>query len=181
VTTVVPAAPLIATFDDGMAAGWGAYPNGTGAFTPGTPTPVAGGANNTAKTLAFTVNQDQGIRVVVGFGTQCQDVRTFSGLSFWAKGTIDEYKMPPNAYEVPANTLIVLIGAEKAPDPGPCMGAACPAAQDARVTITTDWKEYRVPFNCFGTGAVFDGYHVGIMFKALGTMSNFSIDQVGYY
>lgn len=181
-TKVVPAVPLIAAFDTpGLAAGWGVYPNVTGmtGFTPATATPSPGGANGTSQALAFTVaNLAQGIKIQVGFGMQCQDVRSFSGLSFWAKGTIDAATLP---FAVEANTIVVQIGSETS-TLGGCQGATCAAAPpDKRVTITTDWKEYRVPFDCFGDGKVFDGYYTNILFNAFGTNSSFAIDQVGYY
>ena len=181
-TTMVPAAPLIATFDmAGAAPGWGVYPNVANmtGFTPTTATPSPGGANGTAQALAFTVaNLAQGIKIQVGFGTQCQDVRTFSGLSFWAKGSIDAAAQP---FVVDANTIVVQIGSETS-SLGGCMGATCSAAPpDKRVTIAADWKEYRVPFDCFGDGKVFDGYYTNILFNAFGTNSSFAIDQVGYY
>jgi hypothetical protein len=181
-TTVVPASPLIAAFEGtGVAPGWGVYPNvdNMTGFSPATATPSAGGANGTTQALAFTVtNLTQGIKIQVGFGTQCQDVRTFTGLSFWAKGTIDAATVP---FAVDANTLVLLLGSETSSQGG-CTGGTCSAAApDRRVTITTDWKEYRIPFDCFGTGTVFDGYYTNILFNAFGTNSNFAIDQVGYY
>jgi hypothetical protein len=181
-TTVVPAAALIATFEAaGVAPGWGVYPNvdGMTGFVPTTATPSAGGANGTAQALSFVVtNLTQGIKIQVGFGTQCQDVRTFSGLSFWAKGTIDAATVP---FAVDANTLVLLVGSETSAQGG-CTGGTCSAgAPDRRVTITSDWKEYRIPFDCFGDGMVFDGYYTNILFNAFGTNSNFAIDQVGYY
>jgi hypothetical protein len=120
----------------------------------------------------------QGIKVQVGFGTQCQDVRTFEGFSFWAKGTIDAATMP---YEVAANTLVLQVGSEKSLLGG-CMGESCaPAPPDKRITISADWKEYRIAFDCFGDGKVFDGYYTNILFNAFGTNAAFSIDEVGYY
>ena len=182
VTKAVPAAPLIAAFETaGVAAGWGVYPNvdNMTGFMPTMATPSAGGANGTAMALAFTVtNLAQGIKLQVGFGTQCQDVRTFEGLSFWAKGTIDAATVP---YTVEANTLVVQVGSEKSLQGG-CMGDGCSAAPpDKRVTITAAWQEYRIPFDCLGDGMVFDGYYTNILFSALGTNSSFAIDQVGYY
>jgi len=181
-TTVVPSTRLIAAFDAaGAAPGWGVYPNvdGMTGFMPTTATPSAGGANGTPMALSFTVtNLTQGIKIQVGFGMQCQDVRTFQGLSFWAKGTIDAATVP---YAVDANTLVIQIGSEKSLLGG-CMGATCSAAPpDRRVAITTNWQEYRIPFGCFGNGMVFDGYFTNILFNALGTNSSFAIDQVGYY
>jgi hypothetical protein len=148
-------------------------------FTPTTATPSAGGANATAMALNYVVtNLAQGIKLQVGFGTQCQDVRTFQGLSFWAKGTIDAATMP---FAVDANTIVIQIGSETSLLGG-YMGGTCSAAPpDKRVVISADWKEYRIPFNCFGDGKVFDGYYTNILFSAFGTNSNFSIDQVGYY
>jgi hypothetical protein len=182
VTKAVPAAKLIADFEaEGAAAGWGVYPNvdGMTGFTPNMATPSAGGANGTAKALAFTVaSLAQGIKVQVGFGTQCQDVRTFKGLSFWAKGTIDAATMP---YAVDANTLVLQVGSETSLLGG-CQGQSCSAAPpDKRITISADWKEYRIPWDCFGDGKVFDGYYTNILFSAFGTNSSFAIDQVGYY
>jgi hypothetical protein len=182
VTKMVPATPLIAAFETaGAAPGWGIYPNmdGMTGFTPATPVPSAGGANGTSMALNFTVtNVTQGIKIQVGFGTQCQDVRTFQGLSFWAKGTIDAATQP---FAVDANTVVIQVGSEKSLLGG-CVGDACAAAPpDKRVLISADWKEYRVPFDCFGDGKVFDGYYTNILFSAFGTNSAFSIDQVGYY
>lgn len=182
VTKVVPATPLIAAFETaGAAAGWGVYPNvdnGTG-FTPTTATPSAGGANGTTMALNFAVTGlAQGIKLQVGFGTQCQDVRTFQGFSFWAKGTIDAATLP---FEVAANTLVLQVGSEKSLLGG-CVGDGCAAAPpDKRIAISTDWKEYRIPFDCFGDGLVFDGYYTNVLISAFGTNSSFSIDQVGYY
>jgi hypothetical protein len=178
----VPAAKLIASFETaGAAAGWGIYPNvdGMTGFMPTMATPSAGGANGTTMALNFTVtNLAQGIKVQVGFGTQCQDVRTFEGLSFWAKGTIDATTMP---YEVEANTLVLQLGSEKSLLGG-CMGETCAAAPpDKRIAITPEWKEYRIPFDCFGDGKVFDGYYTNILFNAFGSNAAFSIDEVGYY
>ena len=182
VTKAVPATPLIAAFETaGPAAGWGVYPNmdGQTGFTPTMATPSAGGANATTMALSFTVtNVTQGIKLELGFGTQCQDVRTFEGLSFWAKGTIDAATVP---YAVEANTIVIQVGSEKSLLGG-CVGDGCSAAPpDKRVAITPDWKEYRVPWDCFGDGAVFDGYYRNILFSALGTNASFAIDQVGYY
>lgn len=182
VTKTVPATPLIAAFEaTGPAPGWGVYPNvdGKTGFTPATATPTAGGANGTAQALAFVVtNLAQGIKLQVGFGSQCQDVRTFAGLSFWAKGTIDAATQP---FAVDANTLVVQVGSETS-ILGGCQGNGCAAAPpDKRVTISAEWKEYRIPFDCFGDGEVFDGYYTNILFNALGTNANFAIDQVGYY
>jgi hypothetical protein len=181
-TKTVPAAPLIATFEaPGEAPGWGVYPNvdGMTGFTPSKATPSAGGANGTTQALAFTVtNLVQGIKIQVGFGMQCQDVRTFTGLSFWAKGTIDAATQP---FPVDANTLVIQIGSETS-KLGGCQGNGCSdAPPDKRVTIAADWKEYRIPFDCFGDGKVFDGYYTSILLSALGTNSSFAIDQVGYY
>ena len=65
---------------------------------------------------------------------------------------------------------------------GGCVGDGCSAAPpDKRITIAADWKEYRIPFDCFGDGLVFDGYYTNILFSAFGTNSSFAIDQVGYY
>jgi hypothetical protein len=181
-TKMVPAAALISTFEAaGVAPGWGVYPNvdnGTG-FTPTTATPSAGGANATAMSLAYVVtNLAQGIKLQVGFGTQCQDVRTFKGLSFWAKGTIDAATVP---FAVDANTLVIQVGSETSLLGG-CQGETCSAAPpDKRITIAADWKEYRIPFDCLGDGKVFDGYYTNILFSAFGTNSNFAIDEVGYY
>jgi hypothetical protein len=179
-TTAVPSVPLIANFEAaGVAPGWGVYPNvdGMTGFMPTTATPSAGGANGTAQALAFTVTGlTQGIKIQVGFGTQCQDVRTFTGLSFWAKGTIDAATVP---FAVDANTLVLLVGSEKSAQGG-CTGT-CSNAPDRRVTITADWQEYRIPFDCFGDGTGFDGYYTNILFNAFGTNSSFAIDQVGYY
>ena len=181
-TTVVPEEQSIAAFEDaGVAPCWGVYPNvdGQTGFTPTTATPVAGGANGTTQALGFKVTSlPQGIKVQVGFGTQCQDVRTFKGLSFWAKGTIDGATQP---FIVTANTLVIQIGSEKSALGG-CQGAGCSAAPpDKRVTISADWREYRIPFDCFGDAKVFDGYYTNILFNAFGPNSNFSIDEVGYY
>jgi hypothetical protein len=182
VTTVVPSTPLISSFEAaGVAPGWGVYPNvdGQTGFTPTTATPSAGGANGTAMALNFTVaGLAQGIKMQVGFGTQCQDVRTFHGLSFWAKGTIDAATLP---YAVAANTMVIQLGSETSLLGG-CVGATCAAGPpDQRVLLSTNWQEFRIPFNCFGNGMVFDGYFTNILFSAFGTNSNFSIDQVGYY
>jgi hypothetical protein len=182
VTKTVPAAALISNFEmAGVAAGWGVYPNvdAMTGFMPTTATPSAGGANATAMALSYVVtNLPQGIKLQVGFGTQCQDVRTFQGLSFWAKGTIDAATMP---FAVDANTLVIQVGSETSLLGG-CMGGTCAAAPpDKRITIAADWKEYRIPFDCFGDGMVFDGYYTSILFSAFGTNSNFAIDQVGYY
>jgi hypothetical protein len=182
VTKAVPATPLIAAFETaGPAAGWGVYPNmdGQTGFMPTMATPSAGGANGTTMALNFTVtNVTQGIKLELGFGTQCQDVRTFEGLSFWAKGTIDAATVP---YAVEANTIVIQVGSEKSLLGG-CVGDGCSAAPpDKRVAITPDWKEYRVPWDCFGDGLVFDGYYRNILFSALGTNATFSIDEVGYY
>lgn len=182
VTKAVPATALVAAFETaGAAAGWGVYPNvdGMTGFTPATATPSAGGANGTTMALNFAVtNLAQGIKLQVGFGTQCQDVRTFKGLSFWAKGTIDAATAP---FAVDANTIVIQVGSEKSALGG-CVGDGCSAAPpDKRITIAADWKEYRVPFDCFGDGLVFDGYYTNILFSAFGTNSSFSIDQVGYY
>ncbi len=181
VTKAVPAAPLVAAFEGaGVAAGWGVYPNVANmtGFVPATATPSAGGANGTTKALAFVVTSlAQGIKIEVNFGTQCQDVRTFQGLSFWAKGTIDAATAP---FAVDANTLVLFMGSEKTAQGG-CTTGCSTAANDKRVTITTDWKEYRIPFNCFGDATSFDGYYTSILFHAFGTNSNFAIDQVGYY
>jgi hypothetical protein len=182
VTKAVPATPLIAAFETaGPAAGWGVYPNmdGQTGFTPTMATPSAGGANGTTMALSFTVtNVTQGIKLELGFGTQCQDVRTFEGLSFWAKGTIDAATVP---YAVEANTIVIQVGSEKSLLGG-CVGDGCSAAPpDKRVVITPEWKEYRVPWDCFGDGLVFDGYYRNILFSALGPNSSFSIDEVGYY
>jgi hypothetical protein len=129
--------------------------------------------------LNFTVAAvEQGIKLEVSFGTQCQDVRTFKGLSFWAKGTIDAATVP---FAVDANTLVIQVGSEKSVLGG-CTGETCAAAPpDKRVAISADWKEYRIPFDCFGDGKVFDGYYRNILFSAFGTNSAFSIDEVGYY
>lgn len=182
VTKAVPAAKLVSDFEAASAAaGWGVYPNvdGMTGFTPNMATSSAGGANGTAKALAFTVaNLAQGIKIQVGFGTQCQDVRTFKGLSFWAKGTIDAATMP---YAVDANTLVLQVGSETSLLGG-CQGGSCSAAPpDKRITISADWKEYRIPWDCFGDGMVFDGYYTNILFSAFGTNSSFALDQVGYY
>jgi hypothetical protein len=182
VTKAVPATPLIAAFETaGAAPGWGVYPNvdGMTGFTPATATPSAGGANGTTMALSYVVtNLAQGIKLQVGFGTQCQDVRTFQGLSFWAKGTIDAATAP---FAVDANTIVIQVGSEKSLLGG-CVGDGCSAAPpDKRITIAADWKEYRIPFDCFGDGLVFDGYYTNILFSAFGTNSSFSIDQVGYY
>jgi hypothetical protein len=182
VTKAVPATPLIAAFETaGAAPGWGVYPNvdGMTGFTPATATPSAGGANGTTMALSYVVtNLAQGIKLQVGFGTQCQDVRTFQGLSFWAKGTIDAATAP---FPVDANTIVIQVGSEKSLLGG-CVGNGCSAAPpDKRITIAADWKEYRIPFDCFGDGLVFDGYYTNILFSAFGTNSSFAIDQVGYY
>mgnify|MGYP001597308040 CR=1 FL=1 len=182
VTKAVPATPLIAAFETaGAAPGWGVYPNvdGMTGFAPATATPSAGGANGTTMALSYVVtNLAQGIKLQVGFGTQCQDVRTFQGLSFWAKGTIDAATAP---FAVDANTIVIQVGSEKSLLGG-CVGDGCSAAPpDKRITIAADWKEYRIPFDCFGDGLVFDGYYTNILFSAFGTNSNFAIDQVGYY
>lgn len=182
VTKAVPATPLIAAFEAaGAAPGWGVYPNvdGMTGFTPATATPSAGGANGTTMALSYVVtNLAQGIKLQVGFGTQCQDVRTFQGLSFWAKGTIDAATAP---FPVDANTIVIQVGSEKSLLGG-CVGDGCSAAPpDKRITIAADWKEYRIPFDCFGDGLVFDGYYTNILFSAFGTNSSFAIDQVGYY
>ena len=183
VTTVVPAVKLISDFEAaGVAPGWGVYPNvdGMTGFTPTTATPstTLGGANGTAKSLSFAVTAlTQGIKIQVGFGTQCQDVRTFSGLSFWAKGTIDAATQP---FAVDANTLVLFLGSEESAQGG-CTTACSTAPNDKRITITTDWKEYRIPFNCFGNAMGFDGYYTNILINAFGTNSSFAIDQVGYY
>lgn len=182
VTTMVPPEQLIAAFEDqGAAPGWGVYPNVDGniGFTPNTATPSAGGANDTTQALAFkVVNLPQGIKIQVGFGTQCQDVRNFKGLSFWAKGTIEGATQP---FIVTANTLVIQLGAEKS-SLGGCQGAGCSAAPpDKRITISSEWREYRVPFDCFGDGKLFDGYFTNILFNAFGPNSNFAIDEVGYY
>lgn len=181
-TTFVPEVQLIAGFEgEGVAPGWGVYPNvdGKTGFTPATATPAAGGANETTQALAFKVtNLQQGIKVQVGFGTQCQDVRTFKGISFWAKGNIDGATQP---FIVTANTLVVQLGGEKTLLGG-CQGAGCVAAPpDKRVSISAEWREYRIPFDCFGDGKVFDGYYTTILFNAFGPNSNFAIDEVGYY
>jgi hypothetical protein len=187
VTKVVPAAKLVSDFEAaGVAPGWGVYPtvDAMTGFVPTTATPstTAGGANGTTKSLSFVVTAlAQGIKIQVGFGTQCQDVRTFTGLSFWAKGTIDAVATTP--YQVNANTLVLELGSENTAQGG-CMAGTmtCSTApNDQRVTITTDWKEYRIPFNCFGNAMGFDGYYTNILFHAFGTNSNFAIDQVGYY
>jgi hypothetical protein len=182
VTKAVPATPLIAAFETaGAAPGWGVYPNvdGMTGFTPATATPSAGGANGTTMALSYVVtNLAQGIKLQVGFSTQCQDVRTFQGLSFWAKGTIDAATAP---FPVDANTIVIQVGSEKSLLGG-CVGNGCSAAPpDKRITIAADWKEYRIPFDCFGDGLVFDGYYTNILFSAFGTNSSFAIDQVGYY
>ena len=84
-------------------------------------------------------------------------------------------------FPVDANTLVLLLGSETSSQGG-CTGASCSAAApDKRVTITADWKQYEIPFDCFGTGTVFDGYYTNILFNAFGTNSNFAIDEVGYY
>ncbi len=181
-TKAVPVTPIVAAFETaGAAAGWGVYPNvdGKTGFMPTTATPSAGGANASTMALNFTVAAvEQGIKLEVGFGTQCQDVRTFKGLSFWAKGTIDAATAP---FAVDANTVVIQVGSEKSLLGG-CVGEGCSAAPpDKRVVISADWKEYRVPFDCFGDGKVFDGYYTKILFSAFGTNSAFSIDQVGYY
>ena len=183
-TPAVPATKLISSFETD-ANGWGVYGNATfnvlTGVTPMTATPSApagGGANSTAKALAFkVVGLAQGIRIEVKYDPVCQDVRTFEGLSFWAKGTIDVATMP---YATAQNELVITLGSEKSAQGG-CTGT-CLNAPDKRVTLTTTWKEYRIPFNCFGpNGTLFDGYFKDILFWANGTNSDFAIDQVGYY
>ncbi len=179
---MVPEEQLIADFEDAAAApGWGVYPNMDGAigFAPTTATPTQGGANGTKQALAFTVSSlPQGIKIQVGFGSQCQDVRTFKGITFWAKGRIDGATQP---FIVTANTLVVQLGSEKSLLGG-CQGASCSASPpDKRVTISADWREYRIAFDCFGDGKVFDGYYTNILFNAFGPNSSFAIDELGYY
>jgi hypothetical protein len=182
VSTFVPELPLVASFEEeGVAPGWGIYPTvdgGTG-FAPTSATPSVGGANDTTQSLACkVVNLPQGVKVQVGFGTQCQDVRTFKGISFWAKGSIDGTTQP---FIVTANTLVIQLGSEKSLLGG-CQGAGCAASPpDKRVSISGEWREYRIPFDCFGDGKVFDGYYTNILFNAFGANSNFAIDEVGYY
>jgi hypothetical protein len=181
-TKMVPEEQLIASFETaGPAPGWGVYPNIDGdiGFTPTTATPSKGGANGTTQALAFkVVSLPQGIKIQVGFGSQCQDVRTLKGLTFWAKGSIEGATQP---FIITANTLIVQLGSEKSLLGG-CEGAGCSAAPpDKRVTISAEWREYRIPFDCFGDGKVFDGYFTNILFNAFGPNSSFAIDEVAYY
>jgi hypothetical protein len=175
-TTVVPATPLIASFESG-AAGWHVYPENNAGFAPQTATPAPGGANGTANALAFKVtNVDKGIRIQVDFGMQCQDVRTFKGLSFWAKGTVDKY----DPFTIPANTLVVYLNSEKTENGG-CTSNCAAGPHDKRVPIEAGWKEYRIPFDCFGDATTFAGYYTRIWFDAMGSNSDFAIDEVGYY
>lgn len=93
-------------------------------------------------------------------------------------GAIDPATEP---FPVDANTIVIQVGSETSLQGG-CTGETCSAAPpDKRITLATDWKEYRIPFDCFGDGMVFDGYYTNILFNAFGTNSAFSIDQVGYY
>ena len=180
----VPAVAGIANFDSGTAAGWGVYANGTGgtvtpAITTNAATPSAPGANGSAMSLAYTVaGAAKGIRINDGYG-MCQDVRTFTGLSFWAKGTVDAATTPTADFPVDANTLIITLGAEKSAQGGCTTG--CSNVPDIRLTITSDWKLYEIPFNCFGDATVFDGYFNSILISEYGTNANFAIDEVSYY
>jgi len=80
-----------------------------------------------------------------------------------------------------ADTLVLQVGSEKSLWGG-CVGDGCAAAPpDIRIAISSDWKAYRIPFDCFGDGLVFDGYYTNVLISAFGTNSSFSIDQVGYY
>jgi hypothetical protein len=180
----VPAVVGIANFDSGTAAGWGVYANGTGGtvtptITTNAATPSAPGANGSAMALAYTVaGAAKGIRINDGYG-MCQDVRTFTGLSFWAKGTVDAATTPTADFPVDANTLIITLGAEKSAQGGCTTG--CLNVPDIRLTISSEWKLYEIPFNCFGDATVFDGYFNSILISEYGTNATFAIDEVSYY
>jgi len=59
----------------------------------------------------------------------------------------------------------------------PPIAARTPTSQ----VITTTWTEYRIPFDCFGDGTVFDGHLLSMLLEVRGDTFDVSIDNVGYY
>ncbi len=186
-TSSAPTVPQIADFES-SALGWGVYANGTtgtttvpAAFAEGDVETSAGGPVGSVNALNYAGSGfDQGLRFNVGYGAVCQDVSGFDGLSFWAKGTVAAATTP---YEVDANVVIVKLGSQKTlpeGENGDCT-ADCGAHPDYRQVITTTWTEYRIPFDCFGDGTVFDGHLLSMLLEVRGDTFDVSIDNVGYY
>jgi hypothetical protein len=180
--------PSISTFEDG-ALGWGVYDN-EGAGTTTTPAtyengaivPAAPGANGSGKAIQYLGGKDfpRGLRFNLGY-TDCLDVKAFEGISFWAKGTIAAEA--PGGWDVAASNLVVQIGSQNSlptSEGGDCT-ENCYMHPDARITLTADWKEYRIPFDCFGDGKVFDGHMKSLLFVVRGSTFDVSIDEVNFY
>ncbi len=87
----------------------------------------------------------------------------------------------------PANTLVVLLGTQKTvpvAEGGDCVVGTDPLCYihpDYQMTLTGDWREYRIPFDCFGDGSVFDGHVLSLLFHARGASFDFSIDEISFY
>jgi hypothetical protein len=178
----------ISTFDDD-APGWGVYDN-EGAGTTTTPStyangplsPASPGANGSAKAIHYLGGKDfaKGLRFHLGYG-ECQDVKAFQGISFWAKGTIAAETA--GGWGVAADTLVVQLGSQNSlptNEGGDCT-ESCYMHPDKRVTLTSDWREYRIPFDCFGDGKIFDGHLKSLLFVVRGATFDVSLDEVSFY
>jgi hypothetical protein len=111
-----------------------------------------------------------GIRFAADLTEACSDVTGLTGISFWAKGTIDA---TTEWGGVPANTLILYLVADVADEGG--------SQVDFRQELTGTWTEYQIPFADFGA----EGYDATVVervkFMLPGGAFDVGIDQVGFY
>jgi hypothetical protein len=112
---------------------------------------------------------DDGIRVSSSFAT-CQDVRTYSGVSFWAKGTT---AASTDWGGIAANTVILFLSDGT-------------TNIDTRVALTggDTWTEYRVPFNCVGDTSMpskFEGYVKSFDIQIHAPTFDIALDEVSFY
>src|SRR5690606_21320224 len=80
-----------------------------------------------------------GIRLAVDTIEACQDVSSYTGISFWAKGTIeatDEWG------GIPADTVILFAVGSIADEGG--------TEVDYRLTLSSSWTHHEIPFDDFG-------------------------------
>lgn len=111
-----------------------------------------------------------GIRFAADLTEACTDITGKTGISFWAKGTIDATSEWGG---VPANTIILYLVADIDDEGG--------SQVDFRQEITGAWTEYQIPFADFGA----EGYDAAVVerikFMFPGGAFDIGIDQVGFY
>jgi endo-1,4-beta-xylanase len=168
------ASASVADFEDGSTSGWWDSYDETPSATHAPLAPEAPGAQGTALALHFSGTGYAGWGANFGNTPGCMDTSSFTGLSFYARGTSGAANELNVIAQVP-EALPLSAGGDCVED--------CYSHPRTTITLTDEWTRYDLPFSQFqypgwGVETAYQGTLMGFAFESAGPDFDVWVDEL---